>query len=92
MGPTTRMPPPTWRCRACDTYTPATHRVCMVCEVPALVTQLLAAIDLADTTPPGGIRARVEEAAELIHADIEAAHTGHPAPVIPITTTNRSAA
>ena len=52
----------------------------------------LSRIDLADTTRPGGIRARVEEAAELIHADIEAAHTGHPAPVIPITTTNRSAA
>ena len=93
MGPTTRMPPPTWRCRACDTYTPATHRVCMVCAVPALVTQLLADIDLADTTRPGGVRARVEEAAALIHADIEAAHTGHPADVIPITTTaNRSAA
>lgn len=91
MGPTTRMTPPTWRCRACDTYTPATQRVCMVCEVPALVTQLLAAIDLADTRS-GGVRARVEEAAELIHADIEAAHTGRPAPVIPITTANRSVA
>lgn len=92
MGPTTRMTPPTWRCRACDTYTPATHRVCMVCEAPALVTQLLAAIDLADTSF-GGVRARVEEAAALIHADIEAAHAGRPALVIPITTLqNRSAA
>lgn len=51
----------------------------------------LAAIDLADTRS-GGVRARVEEAAELIHADIEAAHTGRPAPVIPITTANRSVA
>ena len=91
MDPTTRMTPPTWRCRACDTYTPATHRVCMVCEVPALVTQLLAAIDLADTSF-GGVRAQVEEAAALIHHEVEAAHTGHPAPVIQITTTNRSIA
>lgn len=50
------------------------------------VVEQLARIDLADTRS-GGIRARVEEAAELIHADIEAAHTGHPAPVTPITTT-----
>lgn len=57
------------------------------------VVEQLARIDLADTTRPGGIRARVEEAADLIHHEIEAAHTGHPVPVIPITTTaNRSAA
>ncbi|MGX1748015.1 hypothetical protein [Brevundimonas sp. NPDC055320] len=56
------------------------------------VVEQLARIDLADTRS-GGIRARVEEAAALIRADIEAAHTGHPTPVIPITTTaNRSAA
>lgn len=53
----------------------------------------LADIDLADTTRPGGVRARVEEAADLIHHEVEAAHTGYPAPVVPITTTaNRSAA
>lgn len=55
----------------------------------------LADIDLADTTLPGGIRARVEEAYRLIHADVEAAHAGDPAPVIPLTpttTTARSAA
>ena len=52
----------------------------------------LADIDLADTRS-GGIRARVEEAAGLIHHEIEAAHTGRPAPVVPITTTaNRSTA
>ncbi|MET9713360.1 hypothetical protein ACFW3Z_25620 [Nocardiopsis alba] len=44
----------------------------------------LADIDLADTTLPGGIRARVEEAAELIHQEVEVAHAGHPAPVIPL--------
>ena len=52
----------------------------------------LADIDLADTTRPGGVRARVEEAADLIHHEVEAAHTGYPAPVIPITTMNRSVA
>lgn len=51
----------------------------------------LAEIDLADTAR-GGIRARVEEAAGLIHDDIEVASTGRPADVIPITTANRSAA
>ena len=51
----------------------------------------LSRIDLADTRS-GGVRARVEEVAELIRADVEAAYTGHPAPVVPITTTNRSAA
>lgn len=56
------------------------------------LVEQLSRIDLADTTRPGGVRARVEEAAGLIHADIEAAHTGRPAPVVPITTANRSAA
>ena len=55
------------------------------------LVEQLAAIDLADTRS-GGVRAQVEEAAELIHADVEAAHTGRPAPVVPITTANRSAA
>jgi hypothetical protein len=56
------------------------------------LVQALAHIDLADTTR-GGIRARVEEAAELIHAEVEAASTGRLAPVTPITATNtRSAA
>ncbi|MGW8438841.1 hypothetical protein ACWGKS_27145 [Nocardiopsis sp. NPDC055879] len=56
------------------------------------LVEQLARIDLADTTRPGGVRARVEEVADLIHADIEAAHTGHPVPVVPITTANRSTA
>lgn len=56
------------------------------------MVEQLARIDLADTTRPGGVRARVEEAADLIHHEIEAAHTGHPATVVPITTTNRSIA
>lgn len=42
------------------------------------VLDALAEIDLADTTRPGGIRARVEEAYDLIHDDVEAAHTGRP--------------
>lgn len=56
------------------------------------LVEALAEIDLADTTRPGGVRARVEEAYVLIHHDIEAAHTGRPAPIVPITTANRSAA
>lgn len=56
------------------------------------ITDQLAGIDLADTTR-GGIRARVEEAAELIHTDIEAAHTGDLADLVPLTPfENRSAA
>ncbi|MBB5495776.1 hypothetical protein [Nocardiopsis metallicus] len=81
---------------ACHTYTPLTEQTCMVCHTPAPVTPVVLAlgrIDLADTDQPGGIRARVEEAYELIHADIEAAHTGRLADVIEITATaNRSAA
>ncbi|MGW5880258.1 hypothetical protein ACWFMI_27300 [Nocardiopsis terrae] len=46
----------------------------------------LAEIDLADTTRPGGIRARIEEVAGLIRDEVEAAHTGRPAPVTPLTT------
>ena len=57
------------------------------------VVEQLARIDLADTTRPGGIRARVEEAADLIREHVETVYTGRTAPVIPITTTaNRSAA
>lgn len=86
---------PTWRCGACHTYTPLTEQTCMVCHTLAPATPVVLAlgeIDLADTHS-GGIRARVEEAYGLIHADIEAAYTGRPADVIPITTTaNRSAA
>lgn len=53
----------------------------------------LTEIDLADTTRPGGIRARVEEAADLIREHVETVYTGRTAPVIPITTTaNRSTA
>ncbi|MFE0270476.1 hypothetical protein ACFWZ7_24950 [Nocardiopsis alba] len=55
----------------------------------------LADIDLADTTLPGGIRARVDEAYRLIHTEMEAAHTGHLADIVPLTpttTTTRSAA
>ena len=48
-------------------------------------------IDLANTTR-GGIHSAVEAAAQIIHEHVEAAHTGHPAPVIPITTETRSAA
>lgn len=86
---------PTWRCGACHTYSPLTEQACMVCHTlapAAPVVLALGRIDLADTTR-GGIRARVEEAYGLIHTDIEAAHTGRPAPVIEITATaNRSAA
>ncbi|MFE9247053.1 hypothetical protein [Nocardiopsis sp. NPDC006938] len=58
----------------------------------ALVDQL-AAIDLADTTN-GGVAARVQEASELIRADLEAYSEGRLADVVPITTTTttRSAA
>ncbi|WP_017584307.1 hypothetical protein [Nocardiopsis valliformis] len=55
------------------------------------LVEALAEIDLADTAR-GGIRARVEEAAGLIRADVEAASTGRPADVIELATTNRSAA
>ncbi|MEU3017166.1 hypothetical protein ABZ635_07200 [Nocardiopsis sp. NPDC007018] len=60
----------------------------------ALVDQL-AEIDLADTTRPGGVAARVEEVSELIRADLEGFSTGRLADVVPITTdteTTRSAA
>ena len=53
----------------------------------------LSAINLSDTARPGGIRARVEEATEIIHEEFEAAHTGRPADVLPLpTTTARSTA
>lgn len=51
----------------------------------------LADIDLADPDQPGGIHGAVETATQIIREHIETAHTGTPAPVIPITTT-RSAA
>ncbi|MER6626032.1 hypothetical protein [Streptomyces sp. NPDC000931] len=50
------------------------------------LVEALAEIDLADTTRPGGIRARVQEASKLIRADVEAAATGPLADVVPITT------
>ncbi|PWV44550.1 hypothetical protein [Nocardiopsis sp. L17-MgMaSL7] len=59
----------------------------------ALVDQL-AEIDLADTTRPGGVAARVQEVSAIIRADLEAYAEGRLADVLPITTDteNRSVA